>query len=311
MLIMTPKNTKNSPNSLMKRARSKYIARGLSYHLVTGASKSPLKKGYLRTFGCANAILLSEGKLISHYCKHRWCPVCSRIRTEQAINGYKPQLEQLEDPYFVTLTTRTVLKGGISKRMDEMKKVWRSVTSGAQYRKLLGFKGVRSLECTSRPNNHYHPHFHVIIQGRENAEWLVEQWLKRFKGRSQRVARDIRKADAQSYKELFKYATKLSVMQGKLIDFKVPAAALDAIFRALKGRRLFQPFGGLRRDPEELEGELFGQVATEALKDKKWEWLEQDWVGSSTGELLTGHVAEGKLKGLWESGETNALLFPS
>lgn len=314
--IMTPKDNKNSRANLVKRARSKYIARGLAHHLVTGNQESPLKKGYLRTFGCANTILLHQKKLISHYCKNRWCPVCNRIRTAQAICGYKPQLDKFQDAHFVTLTAETVTEKSLFARISEMQKKWQLIIKRAVQTKRKDFKGVRSFECTPRPGGRYHPHYHIIVEGGKNATWLVAQWLKRWKNQAIAKCQDVRKVDEQSYRELFKYATKLSVMQAKGSEKKVAAKALDVIFRALRNRRLFQAFGGIERAPEELEGQLFGQAAFENLLDEKWVWQKIDWIGENTGEKLTGHTPDERVQQLWGSGESdiqtdNPKLYPA
>jgi len=292
----------------MKRARSKYISRGLAYHLITKLFDSPLKQGYRNTFYCAQKVMLRDGKLISHYCKNRWCMVCNRIRTGQAINGYVPQLKKFQSPCFVTLTTRTISENGLNLRIEEMRRAWRLITDLALKKNKIDFKGVRSLECTSRPQGKYHPHYHLIVEGEENARWLVQQWLKHFQGRSNEVAQKIIKADDRSYGELFKYATKLSKMKGLISETKVAAEALDVIFRALKGKRLFQPFGGLKKASDDVEGELFGQDKPEGLIGEIWEWLKIDWFEIKSKEPLIGYSPSNRLKGLWKNGEDDIIL---
>jgi hypothetical protein len=298
------KDTKSKKSNLMRRANSKYISRGSSRWMRDNVPNSPLTTSYKNTFFCAANIALREGKLISSYCKNRWCPVCNRIRTAKAINSYKPQLEQFKDPYFVTLTATTVYESELSLRITDMQKTWRLLTNLASVKKRKDFKGVRSLECTSRPQKRFHPHFHLIIEGEDNATWLVDQWLKRLGKKASRKAQDIRKADMQSYSELFKYATKLSALTGKgKTEAKVPAIALDVIYRFLRGKRLFQPFGGVKKATARQENELFGQDKPEGLQGHLWTWIRTDWVETTTGEVLTGYRPSERVKKLWSLGE--------
>lgn len=300
------KDTKSKKSNLMRRANSKYISRGSSRYMQDNVPNSPLAKSYLNTFFCAANIALREGKLISSYCKNRWCPVCNRIRTAKAINSYKAQLELFKNPHFVTLTAKTVYRSELTSRIKDMQKTWRLITDLSLKTKRKDFKGVRSLECTARPQKRFHPHYHLIIEGGENAEWLVAEWLKRLGKKASRAAQDIRKADIQSYSELFKYATKLSALTGKGKDeARVPAQALDTIYRFLRGKRLFQPFGGIKKATVRQENELFGQDKPEGLQGHLWTWIRSDWYETTTGEALTGYTPSERVRQLWSLGEAD------
>jgi len=306
------KNRKNPKKNLMKRAKAKYVSRGLVYHLTNGLAHSPLMKAYTNSWYCADTIVNNGEALISYYCKNRWCPVCNRIRTGQIINGYKKQLEsEIKDPQFVTLTTKTVSAKQLRPRMDQQMQVWGKITIAARVRR-QGFLGIRKWECTHRPGDLYHPHFHVIVSTREHAEWLVKSWMRHFKGQATRKAQDIRPANSGSFSELFKYATKTSVKpeRGPLFDSvkRVPAEALDVIFRAMKGRRLYQPFGGLRRAQDDLETDefaehLFGQAIPEGITGELWTWKATDWLETTTGQALTKHVPSDHNVQLWGAAE--------
>lgn len=268
---------------------------------------SPLHQSYVNTFFCAANIALRKGKLISTYCKNRWCSVCNRIRTAKAINCYKPILEEFRKPYFVTLTATTVYEKQLKPRLDQMQKTWRLITNLVAYLKRKNFKGVRSLECTARPQKRFHPHYHVIIEGEDNAEWLVAQWLKRFGVHASRAAQDIRPANQRSYSELFKYATKLSALTGKdKIATKVSAIGLDTIYKLFRGKHLFQPFGGVKQITAKAEDQLFGQDKPEGLEGQLWEWIRTDWVETTTGECLTGYKPSESIHRLWSLGEEDS-----
>jgi hypothetical protein len=147
-------------------------------------------------------------------------------------------------------------------------------------------KGIRKSECTIRPNGHYHYHFHIILDGKDNAEWLVKEWL-RLCPDSDPLAQDLRPADNGSFKELFKYFTKLTVKSGSnMVLF--PYSRMDIIFTVMYQKKVFQSFGGLKMLSEDIE-DINAQDYT-FLEDceKVWKWYESDWI-DEWGECLTGY----------------------
>jgi hypothetical protein len=182
------------------------------------------------------------------------------------------------------------LKDSIERR----NKIWRSITKHVvKTKKFADFKGLRANEITQRPNNKYHYHFHVLIKGRKQAEWLVSEWIQRNNAiqldSANRKAQNIRKADAKTMLELCKYATKLDYRT----DFKqtedVFYQRLNFIFELLEGRQMFIPFGGLKKIKEEIQEEDLHKDThiPEGKFGKKWEWNGDlvNWI-SEFGELL-------------------------
>lgn len=293
-----------------KESRAKYMSVNLAYNLMENNPDSMLKKSYQGTVHCLETRLergTANGvKLTSTYCKNRWCAVCNRIRTAVLINGYEPVIKQMEEPYFVTLTKQTVSAFNLPKSIIFMQNSWRKILNDREGRKRK-IQGVRKAECTIRPNNHYHYHYHVVIDGKENAKWLVSEWLKQMGSLADSKAQDIRPADQNSLKELFKYFTKLTTKTGGLIDYK----RMDVIFRALRGKRVYQPFGGVSPVEEEID-----EISEEELKvlsdqlqhyERIWNWSDEltDWVtvdgeGGVVGRL-TGYQPNEKFKGLFDS----------
>lgn len=265
-----------------KRARKKFTSHAIASNLMKHNPDSPLFNSYERSLHCMESLTPNaEGKLIAHYCKNRWCPICQSIRIAVLINGYKPQLEALQDPYFVTLTLPTCTAEELPGQIKRMSKAFRQIKNRKHMR---GVKGLRKAECTTRPNGMYHYHFHIIIEGRANAEYLIKSWLELF-SEANRKAQDMRKADCSSMIELFKYFTKLLAKDKdgnrKMMDYK----RLDVIFRALSGHRIFQPFGGLKMVSEEIEDEEL--EATREIAQQVYMWIGNDWYGTEDGDALT------------------------
>lgn len=290
-----PAMTEQNKASLLKRARAKFLSYSLSNRLLASNPDSHLTRSYERSTYCTSVLLQTGQELTATYCKNRWCAVCNRIRTATLINGYEPALKQLESAYFVTLTKQTVTASNLPKSIEFMAQAWRRIVNSREGRRCK-IKGVRKAECTVRPDGQYHYHFHVIVDGLVNAEWLVSEWLKAMGGLADRRAQDVRRADEKSFKELFKYFTKLIAKdKNELIDYK----RMDVIFNALRSKRVYQPFGGVRPVSEEIE-----EIQTETYDflesyEQAWNWDVNDWLNDA-GDRLTGYQPNERFIALFE-----------
>jgi hypothetical protein len=279
---------------LLKKSRAIYLSVRFSSALLEYNKHSALFYSYTSSYYCSRYLVVDGNNILkTKYCKNRWCFTCNRIRTAQLINGYQPQLDKIQDKYFVTLTAPTIAGNFLKARIKEFEEQWRKITNlYNQTKPFETFKGIRKMECTLRDNDLYHYHYHVIIEGKAQAEWLLNQWLKRFPS-AKRQAQDIRAADNGSSMELFKYFTKLiSKDTSMFADTHRTINAfkrLDLVFNALKGKRVFQSFGGLKAVSEAISDELMKDLERPSDKQGKfWKWVEKDWV-SEYGELLTGY----------------------
>jgi hypothetical protein len=307
----------SNEESFLKKARNKYLSTKFVLFLINGNQGSPLIKSYWSSHHCSHELVVNEhGNLVGKYCKCRWCLTCNKIRTAILILGYGPQLRELDDLHFVTLTAVTCSRSDLPERIRQFEKIWGTIL--AQNRKDCQrgrgrvLIGLRKCECTARPGDLYHYHFHILVEGKENGEWLLEQWRKRVAAAGLKIsssAQDIRKADEGSFIELFKYSTKISTKQRGKDDYLATPQQLDWIFQCLRGKRTFQPFGGLHKVEEEFEDDsLVGQPLPDTLEGRVWEWLNSDWV-SEYGELLTGYEpSEADLKSFKYESEQVTIL---
>lgn len=286
----TSKNT-----TLVKKMWSKYISKGVALSMMHFNSKSKLFKAYKNTSYCAETILISGNKTRTSYCKNRWCQTCNRIKTAMMINGYAPQIEELFEPVFVTLTLPTCKGTELEKRISEMENAWRNIykkTKDAKYNRIYRtFKGIRKAEITIRPNNLYHYHFHFIVDGWAEGEWLIGQWLKKFP-KANRKAQDLRFVDEFGKFEIFKYAIKAEVKT----DNK-NAKRYDLVFNVLRGKRTFSAFGGIRKIKEEFEDDDLTGQETEK-ENGVYTWVSEDWFNKTTGEPLVNLPIPSKVKNM-------------
>jgi len=320
--------------SLVKRARRKYMTNGYTLALVSAEEQNPessLRKAYWNTYHCAGSISLkNDGKVSGKYCKNRWCLVCNSIRTAQLMEKYLPELDSWENKHFVTLTIPNVeapdLKASIELMQFIFNRIKKRISKRAERGKGESLKGIRKLEVTYNPErNDFHPHYHVILNSRENAAFLHRYWLKEYNrmyfssvwGKASFKAQDVRKADEKSTRELFKYFTK--VISGKEKGKRmIYADAMDVMFNAVKGKRVFQNFGFKVKD-RPLSDEERAEKLKEAKERKEayavahYEWNQEkgDWetsteykVDPETGEVedlpsvLSGYVPGDKIKEL-------------
>lgn len=290
----------DSPKDVLRKKQwSKYVSKGISLTLMHFNPNSKLFKSYKNSTYCAETLLTNEvGKIHTTYCKNRWCLTCNRIKTARLINEYLPQLETLFNPVFVTLTLPTIEGEELPERIVEMEKAWRAIynsTKQVKYKRTHDiFRGIRKAECTIRPNGHYHYHFHFIIDGWAEGEWLIGQWLRRFPS-ADRKAQDIRFANEFAFRELFKYAFKAEVKSGS----KTNAKRYDLVFNALRGKRTYQAFGGIKAVEEDFnEDDLTGAVVLEGMANRIFKWCTDDWYDKSTGEGLIGLEIPEKVKNM-------------
>lgn len=275
--------TSQRTESLKKRAKRKYFSYHLAYNLAQ--LDSPLKKSYLNSLYCCSELKQDGDKLTGKYCKNRWCMVCNSIRTGKSLNGYEHEFKKLVDPQFVTLTIPNVKKEALRETIRDMKKKWTAI-----YKKLhrqcqqlkIKLIGIQKLECTYNAEaDEYHPHFHFIIEGKAIAEAIHDEWLQRYPA-AKPIAQKVKPADINTMKELFKYFTK--VVTNRTIYYP----AMDVIFRAMVGFKVFQPFGirPVNDEPDDLDA-----ITLETYIDQLtwWKWKGNDWYHAGTGEALTGY----------------------
>jgi len=232
-------------------------------------------KSYKNMRYCCNELRVTKKEGVKrNLCKNRLCLNCNSIRTAELINKYKCVFDAWgQDIYMVTLTVQNCKGEALQSTIKEMLKVFTKVKDNLRkekYKELIGrkFEGLRKIECTSIRDNDFHPHFHVLVRGKRAALALRVLWVRLCRKSSILHARlkvdygednykyiqDIRKADENSLKEIFKYFTKLISTSSK--DRKVYIDRNDTIFKSMQGIRVFQPFGFKISDYNQQEKEI-------------------------------------------------------
>lgn len=283
-------------SSLKKKIKYKNLSYTIVSNLIKENPGSDLMESYKNTLNFCQAEYLQEGKVIrSKYCNNRFCYSCNRIRTGKLINNYLPLVELMQqEMQLVTLTIPNV-EGDILR--DKIKQM----IAAFQKIKDLGRKtkndlvGLRKLEVTyNQKKKNFHPHFHILVETEKQAIFLKNNWLRLFPEANE-LAQDIKTADLNSVKELFKYFTKYwSTSKNKDFDSgKINYKSLDQIFFSMYGLRVFQPFGMAKyklqlntsEDIEQLEKLEYN---IQFHENKSW-YFEPDfsnYIDTETGEEL-------------------------
>lgn len=325
-IVLTESTKADNERAISNRAKRKFLSRELALGLVDvtkvkrekilekikieGQTDQNLKdfneneqavKSYWNMFHCANELLREGDEVKGKYCKNRTCLICNSIRTAQNLNSYKPVLEAWkENMYMVTLTIPNCsgenLKSSIDGMFNTFTKIKNYLYQNWKRGKGVKFEGIRKLESTYNPiRKDYHPHFHILVHGKEAAENLLAQWMERTQHLgTKRSAQDIRKADENAALELFKYFTKVMTSTSKVDGERaIYLEAIDTIFKAVKGKRTFQPFGFKKadyiEDSEDLKEEENEPTEATDHTPETFVWNQElaNWISTQTGEMLT------------------------
>lgn len=290
----------NGVKTLRKRARAKYLTDHVVFYL-NNEEDNTLKNSYWNSYHCAKVIQQEGGKLTAKYCNNRWCMVCNRIRTAKAIRGYMPQIEKMRDPRFLTLTRPNVKGDELEQEIESLTKAMRLLTKQMRVTAQTPLYGLRKLEVTyNYREDTYHPHFHLIIEGEEVAQEAIKRWLKMNPNAYWEAQHECPIESPQKAIELFKYftkiATKIRKENGEELSI-IHAPSLNIIFKAMRGKRVLQPMGGMRKvnvDVEEIRSEVYEELEQEENLSWIYDTPLGDWIDRTTGETLTGYTPSDK-----------------
>ncbi len=307
-------------NTVKKKAKRKLITQVMSLSLIDSSSKfgSPeLKKGYWNTYHCQSKIITANGRIFTKFCKNRFCTVCNANRKADVLNRYMPEINTWSDPYFVTLTIKSVpfysLQLAMKSMIGEFQKIIEMQRKRSQRKKGLKIIGIRSLECNYNPETKkYNPHFHCVVASKEMADILVHEWCKRAKpGKVNRAGQHSAKVKNTKAVliEVVKYGSKIftepdidkkskSIKESKNNKI-IYAAALNNIFHAMRALRIFERFGF------NLHSTINSPKGNATVVSEYYEWQfhlpSADWLSLDTGNQLSNYIAPYSLINILEN----------
>lgn len=211
---------------------------------------SPVQTDYKKAIFCRHNLKWSFDleTYTGKRCRKRICKFCQNYKTLQQIEKYVPVLSQLTDLYLVTLTIKNIPGEQLKKAIEQMQSNFRKLTRLAS-KHGIDYNTIRRLEITYNPiTNEYHPHFHILVQYEKTAQFIYDTWFRYYDNKLSHKGNDIRPADTNSLKELFKYAMKV-IHRDKTTTkniYQVYPIAIDTMYQAIKGIRTIQPTGDFR-----------------------------------------------------------------
>lgn len=236
-------NCGHDHTKIIKLAQRKAITKQLA-HSLNDYCKLP---SYERMSRCGDTLLKQDDLIVSRfYCQNRLCAICNTHRSQRFYHQYKDQIVPNKSWYMVTLTVPNVTNTNLRSTILSMKATFRSIldTANKRHRRISGktyFNGIMATECTYNAEaDTYHPHFHIMVSGKECADHLLFSWLDKHPSATidaQKVKR-ITTTDA-SLRELFKYSIKGA-------DSKTPPSAVHNMAQAFHKLRSIQPFGDIK-----------------------------------------------------------------
>lgn len=287
------KNTKlDTLAQLRKRGVRKFLQQAKLEQLKYYAdSLQDHSKMYDKSLKCSHVLKQDGNKITSIYCKQRCCNICNSIRSATLINDYGEAVNQMKEPYFVTLTGKNVRESwnNLRARIEAMNKTIRKIANnGRNLKHKILLTGLRKIEITySIQNDWFHPHYHFIIDGEIEAKWLVQQWLI-YNPTASEKGQHCEVATPGTLQELFKYSVKETDTIKKK-EKRIPIPALHHIYKTLRNIRTFQTMGNFTSveiDEEEMP-ELVSQECNEIQPDDiYWVWEQNNWWNVKTGERL-------------------------
>lgn len=259
--------------------------------------KSPLEKSYRNSIYCAQTIRQEGGKLITTYCKNRWCQVCGRILTAKMINEYQKPVEAIKEKAFLTLTIKNIPESSLRSAQDLMQKTFaQALRVSRRNRKKENEPqpiGIRTTEIThNKRTNEFHPHYHIVGDRKSLVE-IRQYWIDNYP-MVDPVAQHLADFKENTLKELFKYITKLSKDTSGVLMESTPKV-MDIIYQALRGKKKASPYGNIKVVSEEFE-DLEAVIDAESDEQRVWSWYMpvRTWIDKISGEMLTDPAFEEK-----------------
>lgn len=287
---------------LEKKRNVKFQGNAISLNLQNFNPDSPLKKTYVNFYHCIHSLREdANGKIYSTYCKTKMCPNCNRMKMAKNIRMYAQPLAELDQTTFVTLTVKNPTAENLPLVLTQMQNTFRLIynqTKKAKYKKTFSpFRGFKKLEVHPAKNGNgtFHPHFHIVVNDLQQADWLIQQWLKHFPTADAQAQHRVLAYGENPTLEAFKYATK-PIISSKIHNLEFYYNQLDICFLALRNKQCFVPFGIKAVKEIKDENELFDETKPTEKIERILTFLNDDWYDKETGEAYVNKPVPLKIK---------------
>lgn len=180
-------------------------------------------------------------------CRDRMCPLCADARGRSCTAKTYAICHEMDSPRFITLTLRAD-GATLLDRVDRLMRAFRRLRKDADWKKAVD-GGIYAIEVTWNPKTHqWHPHLHVIAQGRYYPHAKLKRaWLS-ITGDSSIVHLRMVHDRRTTSRYISRYISKPNSLG------HWPAERIAEYAEAMHGRRMIHTFGCSHK--RKVEGEI-------------------------------------------------------
>lgn len=258
-------------------------------------------KRYHRGIHCRSRLEVSDGRAynVAFACGVRCCKMCASQRAFEQFKKYAPVLATFKSIVFITLTCETVTGANLKAAVRQRRGIIRMMAQAVKKRYQRGlsafrYRGILKTEITIRPEDMYHPHIHLLLEGTlEDAERIVQDWMQRCTEAGLKVSREAQNirlctSVEDGLTELTKYVVKDAAGKAnKITNHSVDRQSV--VWEAMEKTRAVQPIGikGIK-DDDDCNEQVGTEVAPETPKGYyRWKSECKDWVSASGDYLMS------------------------
>lgn len=197
--------------------------------------------------------------VVSNSCRLRWCPICSKGRTNYIIQSLTPWMRKVKVTRFLTLTMKHT-DDSLSEQIATLYDHWRTLRKHKWFKKYVS-GGVWFFQVTlSKRSDSWHPHLHCIVQGKYIPKMELSARWERITNGSKIV--DIKLV--KDPEETASYVARYSARPARLREY--PLELRIEIYIAMHRRRLCGAWGSAKgislSPPTKVDADKFTRVGS-------------------------------------------------
>lgn len=179
-----------------------------------------------------------------NHCGDRFCLVCGKLRSSRISEALEQKTRDIA-PLFMTFTVRGRAGDTLAGLLRTLAGAFAAVRQTPLWKKSVrGGAAFLEVKYSKEGGGHWHPHFHVVADGRYiEVGWLSQLWKTLTRGSSQVNVKRVR-----DHGEMRRYVTKYASKPMDTSFLRKPHLLIEAM-KALKGKRLCACFGSWYRTP--------------------------------------------------------------
>lgn len=127
-----------------RKAWRKILTQAYTARLGHLSENTPLRRAYWSAYLCGDEVEVRDGVGVAKLCRRdRFCLQCAAVRQAKLAEGYLPVLEAMREPWFCTLTVRSVPAGWAREEAGEVEIRRRDSAAENAWRRLARKNGLK------------------------------------------------------------------------------------------------------------------------------------------------------------------------